>query len=243
MSNHPSLDGLGERLRRRGLPAAYVARLLGEFEDHVEDLLMQEEPMSKEALTQRIGDIEELAAAAEYEYRQRTIVGRHPVLTFLIAPVPAVLVGWALFVLGSLAVFGATPLVLGSDFAVDGKPATQWPSAMITLANVLHQAGRFFPPALVALLFWRLASRSGLSWRWSLAACLLVALLAGAYTSEMQLPLETGRGRLAIGLGVSLCPTLLQWAQLAVPALIGLLSAWQLASAQREPRTAYPVEE
>ena len=91
---------------------------------------------------------------------------------------------------------------------------------------------------VVALIFWRLASRSGLSWRWSLAACLLVALLAGAYTSQMQLPIEPGQGRLMIGLGISSSPSAAQLLQLAMPMAIGLLSAWQLALRGRRQRLA-----
>jgi len=97
--------------------------------------------------------------------------------------------------------------------------------------------GRFLPPAIVALIFWRLASRSGLSWRWSLAACTLVALLAGAFTSQMQLPLESGQGSFSVGFGVFASPSPLQWAQLAVPAMIGGVSAWRLASVRRMATT------
>jgi len=109
---------------------------------------------------------------------------------------------------------------------------------MVSLAWMLHGAARFVPPAIVALVFWRLASRAGLSWRWSLGACAIVALLACMYTSQMDLPVETGRGRLSIGLGLSSSPSAGQLAQLAVPAAIGLLSAWRLGAGARKEKLA-----
>lgn len=191
-----------------------------------------------EALEQRLGPVDELAEAAEAGYFRRTIFGRHPVMTFLIAPAPALIFGWALFMAAALLLFKAAPLVLGSAFDTAGRPVAQWPTAMVALAWGLHWAARFLPPALLALFFWWLTSRSGLSWRWSLAACALVALLAGAYTSQLQLPVAPGEGTLTIGLGISSSPSLLQWGQFAVPALIGVVSAWRLASMRPTARTA-----
>jgi hypothetical protein len=239
MGNRPSLDGLRDRLRRRGLPAEYVRRLIREWEDHLEDLLMEkEEAMSKEALRERIGTTEELAEAAVSEYRKRTVFGRHPVLTFVVGPVPLMVLGWASFLLGAFALFKGLHLVLGSSFDVAGKPVSQWPPLMVWLAGALHGAGRFVPPAVAALVFWRLASRGGLSWRWPLAACAIVALLAGMYTSQMDLPVQAGQGRLMIGLGLAWVPSARQLAQLAVPAAIGLVSAWRLAAGGRKENLA-----
>lgn len=245
MINRPLLDGLHARLRRRGLPAEYVGRLVRELEDHLEDLskekdfsMEKEEAMSKEALQERIGDTEELAEAAVSEYRKRTVFGRHPVLTFVVGPVPLMVVGWVLFLVVAFALFKGLHLVLGSSFDVEGQPVSQWPPLMVWLAGALHGAGRFVPPAIVALVFWRLASRAGLSWRWSLGACAIVALLAGMYTSQMDLPVESGRGRLMIGLGLSWWPSAAQLAQLAVPAAIGLVSAWRLGAGARKEELA-----
>lgn len=239
MGNRPSLDGLRDRLRRQGLPARYVRRLVRELEDHFEDLLMEEEQtMSKEALQERIGDAEELARAAASEYRKRTVFGRHPVLTFVVGPLPLMALGWILFLVSAFALFKGLHLVLGSSFEVEGKPVGQWPPLMVGLAWALHGAARFVPPAVVALVFWRLASRGGLSWRWSLAACAIVALLAGMYTSQMDLPVAAGHGRLTIELGLSWIPSARQLAQLAAPAAIGLLSAWRLAAGSRNQDVA-----
>ncbi len=238
MANRRWLDELRRRLVAGGLPPGYVRRLAGELEDHLEDLFSEEPTMSKEALEARIGDTEAVAEAAVAEYHHRTFFGRHPVWTFLVAPLPTLLLGWAAFMLLCLALFKLAPMVLGAGFDVDGKPLAEWPAAMVTLAWVLYESARFVPPAIVALLFWRLASRGGLGWRWSLAACLLVALLAGAYTSQIVMPVEPGQGKLMVGLGVSMFPSGLQLLQLAVPALIGLLSAWRLASVGRAVRAA-----
>ena len=65
-----------------------------------------------------------------------------------------------------------------------------------------------------------------------------MALLAGAYTSQIVMPVEPGQGKLMVGLGVSLFPSGLQLLQLAVPAAIGLLSAWRLAAVGRAVRAA-----
>src|SRR5262245_43155477 len=86
------LKRLDAQLRRHDLPAGYRARLLEELADHLSEL--EQETASMDApllLEERLGTPRELAAQARSEFDRRTFAGRHPVLTFGVAPVFAVI--------------------------------------------------------------------------------------------------------------------------------------------------------
>src|SRR5882672_2136870 len=97
------LEALRGDLARRGLPAGYVNRFLQALEDHIEDVSQErEESMrtdaevaeSVSALEERLGGREKLADQAAAEYRRANFAGRHPVWTFVVAPVPALILCW-----------------------------------------------------------------------------------------------------------------------------------------------------
>ena len=86
------LKRLDAQLRKHHLPAGYRARLLDELADHLSEL--EQETASMDApllLEERLGTPSELAAQARSEFDRRTFAGRHPVLTFGVAPVFGVL--------------------------------------------------------------------------------------------------------------------------------------------------------
>ena len=97
-------DRLREELRKRNLPPAYAARLIEELADHVTDL--EQENPNKDAqmlVEEKLGSPESLAEAAAVELAGRMFAGRHPVLTFLVAPIPATVLTLAAVLLVCLA--------------------------------------------------------------------------------------------------------------------------------------------
>ena len=102
MANPPSRDALGE-LEQRGLPPAYIERLLGELDDHYNDLLEERSSSMGAArkldfeaddLQKRLGEPTQLAIFAAEQYRARSFWGRHPTVTFLLGPLPLLLISW-----------------------------------------------------------------------------------------------------------------------------------------------------
>src|SRR5882757_2285663 len=109
MASHPSRDELRSELRRQRLPQAYIARLLAELDDHYEDLLedrstsmgaarkLQVPQNGQDDLQQRLGEPAQLALFAAEQYHARSFWGRHPRITFLVAPLPLMIVMWMLY--------------------------------------------------------------------------------------------------------------------------------------------------
>ena len=82
-------DRLREELRKRNLPPAYAARLIEELADHVTDLEQENPSMDAQMLVEeKLGSPESLAEAAAAALAGRTFAGRHPVLMFLVVPIP-----------------------------------------------------------------------------------------------------------------------------------------------------------
>ena len=92
------------------MPARYIERLLAEWDDHLADLEDERSIDMPKARTpksnseksqraeiydfqQRIGDPAQLAAFAAKQYRNRSFLGRHPMLTFLVLPLPLIVLG------------------------------------------------------------------------------------------------------------------------------------------------------
>ena len=97
MASHPSRDELRSELRRQKLPQAYIERLLAELDDHYEDLLEERSTsmgaarklqLEQDDLSVRLGEPAQLALFAAEKYHARSFWGRHPVVTFLIGPLP-----------------------------------------------------------------------------------------------------------------------------------------------------------
>lgn len=227
MDTRQSLEHLTNELMRRGLPRAYISRLVEELDDHITDLIDDRRfAMSKDAgrtieVEKQIGHVEHLALCADTEFRKRTFWGRHPLLTFLLAPIPVLLFTWALCFAGEALVVKALPTVLGDAYRLEGRPATEWPRPMFGIIWTLLSVAMIAPPVVAVVLFCQLARRSQVSWRWWSCAVLLISALAGLYHCHLTLPLEPGRGALAIGFGTAGEAT--RWLQFLLPVSI---AAW-----------------
>jgi hypothetical protein len=232
MPNHPWLEALREDLLRQGLPTEYIVRFIQELDDHIEDLFLEQEdivhtdvertkPDLIEELEQRLGTREELADRAAAEYRKATFSGRHPILMFLFAPIPALIICWALFLALTFLAPEGLSFVLGYGLGLIHKPAVEWPPAFLWTVQHLHVLSAYIPSMLVILLWCRLFRRSGQARCWGFASCLLIALIAGLYFTQMELPTTDTKGKLTLGLCLTSSPSWQQLLQFLVPLALG----------------------
>jgi hypothetical protein len=228
MVKSPWRDRLREELRKRNLPPAYAARLIEELADHVTDLEQENPSMDAQLLIEeKLGTPESLAEAAAAELAGRTFAGRHPVLMFLVAPIPAVVLTLA----AVLIVCQACKLAVTPLAPVNPNPPTAFEWALV-YGIVFFQ--RFAPFALTAWLFLAMARRAGRP-VWGITACALVALFAFAFRTGVLPP--TFKRNLTVWFGPP--NGLHQWQigllQSAVPLALGLW-AWR-----RMTRHAWPA--
>ncbi len=120
------------------------------------------------SLHDRLGNPAELAAFAAKQYHNRSFLARHPILTFLLMPLPLTALGATIFILAM------TPFGMLSDYLWSGRELDH-PLLFGTMLSVIFWASIVFPPLLAALFCCRIARRNTLSWRWSLIACVLIS--------------------------------------------------------------------
>jgi hypothetical protein len=185
MDSQPLFDRLRMELAHRGLPHAYVKRIVQELEDHEEDIREEQAASDRSALKEvasrhRLGDPVQLAEAIAAEFRKGTFVGRHPVLAYLAAPVPLTFLVWFCWML----LFHP---IMGWFMAQEpGRGTLQWPLPFIWSVLTWYYGSLILPSALAAGLCCRWAYRSGRA-NWSLAGCALIAAFAGSVASSIKL--------------------------------------------------------
>lgn len=219
------LSQLRAELARRKLPPQYVERFVVELSDHVTDL--QKDRMSTDAkdlhgVFQRLGEPGHLADSAAKEYREARFSGRHPVFAFVVLPILALPVLWVGYVVAVMAM--AKILGLETGKADTGSLTWQWANAcapFVVLGMLL------VPVGLAAAFFCRLASKAGVSWKWTLAACFVLAFVGALAMSDVVLPTETTQGRFTFGYRLGLYPTASQVLQFLLPLAIGGWAIWR----------------
>jgi hypothetical protein len=163
-----------------------------------------------------LGDVERLGKDLAREFHRRSFAGRHPLLTFVVAPLPALFVIWtAAWCVGVPLLFGVVMPLLGWH---EGQTVAEMSTALLWTMLTCHYGLLLVPPTVAAIWFCRLALQSGRGFAWAAPACLLVAILAFTLVSDLRLPHESHQGRLLIGFGLPLPDN---W---RVPQIIGL---WQ----------------
>ena len=194
MESLPSRSELRRELKRRGMPRAYIARLLAELDDHFTDLLeerntsmgaarkLQFDTDADEA-QQRLGEPTQLAIFAAEKYHDRSFFGRHPLLTFLIGPLPLLMLGW--FVVGTLLI--ATGVVIQAidyvstavfDWSLASIPEENHPFVQAVLLACVSWALLVVPPLMAGWFLCRVAARNSLNWKWPTLGCGLLATVA-----------------------------------------------------------------
>jgi hypothetical protein len=229
MEQAPWLEQVRRELMRRGLPARYVKRLVSELTDHIHDCT--EDFMSMDAqdlrwLGERMGRPGELAEAATEEFRRRGFCGRHPLLAFGVLPAVALFGLWLACVIGIVLTLNLIGLVhRGSNPPSNTLPpiveqfryAIPWVVSSVIVVPSIAAAGFFC---------W-LARRNAVGWKWSLAACTIVAVLTGLLHVQLQLPVPPAHGHLTVGLAFKRFPSVAQFLQFAIPMAIGAWVAWR----------------
>lgn len=214
MEDRSSPERLRGLLRRRGLPHRYVERVVAELDDHRADLAAG--GGSERTAEERLGDPTLLAGVVARQYHRRTFSGRHPVLTFLVAPIPLVLVGW--FVLQDfgfgLSIFATREWILRhfGEVAFDG------------FATFLNRLVWLAPPLAIMARSCRLSVRAGRSWIWPCVTCVQMALMLGLVHTDVHL-FPGGHGALTWSFDFQVR---------ALPALAPLAMAMALVAQRRD---------
>jgi hypothetical protein len=219
------LRELRTELVARKLPPRYVERFVLELSDHLTDLT--EDRMSTDAkdlhgVFDRLGAPGHVAHAAAKEYRQARFSRRHPVLMFVLLPILSLPVLWTAGVVALVVLVKLMGIESGK--VVTSEPVWQWANAVVPYLVVGLMV---IPLAIAAAFFCRLASRAAVSWKWSLAACLLLAAFGGMAVAQFMLPTDTSQGRLTFGFGISAHPSASQVLQFLIPLAIGGWAVWQ----------------
>jgi hypothetical protein len=219
MENRLSHEQLRSELARRGLPSAYIERLVAELDDHFTDLFQERSTsmgaarklrfdqyeVEQEDLEKRLGEPAHLALFAAEQYHARSFWGRHPLFTYLLGPLPLFVVcfhayllaiwalGWAIYFVGTYA--------LGWTEATFANPADLiWLQAALLSLSCWFLI--VFPPLTVAWLLCRTYRRNALAWRWPVAGCTLLALVCGVFHVSYRIATEPGTGMFMYGLDI-----------------------------------------
>lgn len=187
MNKPESLNGIISDLVRCGLPLDYAERAAAELADHHRDLVDQlrctglSESQATTEASRRLGDSRTLVNKTVREYQRRYWCARWRVTTFVLAPIPLLLLLWIATVL----VYGLClilPLkmlgVLGSETPPDGIIST----SESLIGGAIQVWFLFAMPALTIFLLARLARRSALAGRWLAISAVILALSALVFT-------------------------------------------------------------
>jgi hypothetical protein len=227
MENRQWLEAVEKELVRHGLPPWRVGRMVEELRDHLLDL-KADLPATEDAdlATQHLGRPADVARAAWENHVAATYMGRHPVIGFVLLPIPLTLLAW----------FAMVVLVVGLLQFVDwlpwaeGGPMIALPVASIYLMKLVELCVCVLPPALAAAVYGVWARQTARGWKWNLIACLLIAVVAGLFQSTLQFPVEPGTGRWSLAFGAP--GGRQQLLQLMVPLA---LSLWWACRIRRPP--------
>jgi hypothetical protein len=208
MVNRPPVDELRSQLERRGLPRAYIERLLSELDDHYTDLIEERSTsmgaarklqLESNDAEQRLGDPTQLAIFAAEQFHARSFWGRHPWLTYLAMPLPML----AVFAIAFSTALVASGQVLNFlCVRLFGMKEPDPGEYLLLQGIVMGVAGWYMvtiPPLVAGLVLCRIYRRNALDWRWPVLGCAILALACAFLTISYQIATEPGNGMFTIG--------------------------------------------
>jgi len=205
------LEELRTLLAAQELPSAYIERMVLEMSDHLDEVMEEKSGMKIEEVTDRAGNPVDLAQTVAEEYRKRLFCRRHSILTFVVLPVPALILLWVSF----LVVQCGLGLLL-RPFAAELADNTSPAALVLIIAIELVGFGLMMVPfCLPAAVLCRLARRSGQDWRWPMLSCAILCLWVGLRGSN-----PVGFGPVG-SLGLARCMVM------ALPLTIGAWCSWR----------------
>jgi hypothetical protein len=224
------LDDVQRELMERRVCAAYRERLLEELRDHIDDLCCEErnhamsaETWDRGTLTARLGHPREIAAAADRHESHALFARRHPIITYLLTPIPVLIVLWIAYVAG----------LAGILSGFESYKDTAW---AVQLAGILIHGVAYVPAVALTLVIAWVAIRSRTKVAWWLTAAGLVAIVSGMMMVSLSIPTTPGTGRLEVGLGFP--PSLSHWPQFLIPlALTAIFVVYAHRKGNRQPLT------
>ncbi len=184
-------------------------------------------------LAHHLGTPREIAATAASEFRKAHFCRRHPVLMFVTLPLVALPLAWAGCLIVILALSKAFGLESGGPGL--GGPIHRWAEAN---AQVVMLAMLVIPTAIATMLFCRAARKANVSWKWTLTAGSILAVVAGTAAATLIMPGVTARGAFTFGFGVSSHPSYAQMLQFAVPMAIAGWAVYRQLGVRREKLAA-----
>ena len=211
MENQPSRDELRAELRRRGLPRAYIERLLAELDDHFSDLLEERNSTMSAArklqiepddMQQRLGEPTQLAIFAAEQYHSRSFWGRYPWFTYLVMPLPLWVACWIACWLALSAIVLGIVYITPESWRASIQPH-EYPWTQAILLALVCWYVMVVPPIATAWSLCRIAQRNSLDWRWPAFGCALLAIVAATFSVSYRLSSAPGDGRFMIGFDVA----------------------------------------
>lgn len=206
------IQELGRKLLRQGVPRLHAARIVQELVDHRDDLEAegraagQSLEAARSAAAEKLGDIDELAEELLATRRRSYWCGRHPLISFVLLPVPAFLL---LFVLIGLLFLGA---VLAWSELKENLPEPNWAAVRVGFYLVLCMA-----ITITAAFMCYLARCCYCGFKWAVTGCAVVFVHALLFHTGFVQPDGAGHAIwMGYGLGWLNFPELIAW---AVPVL------------------------
>ena len=180
---------------------------------------MSAETWETTTLAAPLGQPQSSAAAAGQERTRVRFARRHPVITYLVTPIPLLLLLWIAYGAGLAGVLSGFESYRNTGWAV-------------RLAGILIHGIAYVPAVVLTLAIAWVAIRSRTKLAWWVIAAVLVAVVSGMLMVSLNMPTTPGSGRLQVGLGFP--PALSHWPQMLVPlALTAIFMAYALSKPMR----------
>ncbi len=183
MSSLPYLNRIASRLHRCGLPTDYIHRVVGELGDHYSDLKAN----AVTDIDTAMGESDELAEQFAMQYRVRTCLARHPIITLILAPIVITqlfLIGYYCSIVSVfIAIYDNVSPAIGLD------PYSGTTSVIVTgIGTWFFRLGLVLPVCAAAFVVARMGVFVGRGRRWSYLAVVLQAAIVMSCAAGLRLP-------------------------------------------------------